>query len=438
MSRSNSDLSVLIVNKRPAIVPNFNSFIRKFLIEQLNLPSRVYPIYFLHLEVLSDKIDINVSADKGTILLHDLTNIVDAVREEWEIVYKQREESAGTSVVPVISNRVGPEECSGDVSTEITLDLFGREVLEVNELFEEDPGLSFKLTIDEWSQERIERDGIKETDSTPVKAKNPLSSTLKEPKTAKKRKSSQQKTISFTGDTQNITRAHPDHIITHSLTTIRADVAKTSSLKSPTPGPPPSPILIGSIDDNKFIFSITPSLYIGDKEMLLDQSIYFKLIQTFQLQAKPLPQPLIISDITVDLQCKISRLKREESSNESSLRLVDDCIVNNGFEVVICLNALEEVDKIEIIGLASLYKEEGVEHFLLLLDELGNQDTNVTNTIVRTNIVREFLRGEAKRELKSRKPAQFKELEEIIQLECEREKISGSICNRWYHYFNTL
>lgn len=438
VSRSNSDLSVLIVNKRPAIVPNFNSFIRKFLIEQLNLPSRVYPIYFLHLEVLSDKIDINVSADKGTILLHDLTNIVDAVREEWEIVYKQREESAGTSVVPVISNRVGPEECSGDVSTEITLDLFGREVLEVNELFEEDPGLSFKLTIDEWSQERIERDGIKETDSTPVKAKNPLSSTLKEPKTAKKRKSSQQKTISFTGDTQNITRAHPDHIITHSLTTIRADVAKTSSLKSPTPGPPPSPILIGSIDDNKFIFSITPSLYIGDKEMLLEQSIYFKLIQTFQLQAKPLPQPLIISDITVDLQCKISRLKREESSNESSLRLVDDCIVNNGFEVVICLNALEEVDKIEITGLASLYKEEGVEHFLLLLGELGNQDTNVTNTIVRTNIVREFLRGEAKRELKSRKPAQFKELEEIIQLECERDKISGSICNRWYHYFNTL
>ena len=82
----------------------------------------------------------------------------------------------------------------------------------------EDPGLTFKLTIDEWSQERIERDGIKETDSTPVKAKNPLSSTLKEPKTAKKRKSSQQKTISFTGDTQNITRAHPDHIITHSLT----------------------------------------------------------------------------------------------------------------------------------------------------------------------------------------------------------------------------
>ena len=92
----------------------------------------------------------------------------------------------------------------------------------------------------QWSQERIERDGIKETDSTPVKAKNPLSSTLKEPKTAKKRKSSQQKTISFTGDTQNITRAHPDHIITHSLTTIRADVAiaePTSSAFGDVAGP---------------------------------------------------------------------------------------------------------------------------------------------------------------------------------------------------------
>ena len=444
VSRSNSDLSILIVNKRPAIVPNFNSFIRKLLIEHLNLPSRVHPIYFLHLEVSPDKIDINVSADKGTILLHDLTSIVDTVREEWGIVYKQREGDASELIVPVLSNKTGHEECISDVSKQITLDKFGREIDEVNELFEEDPGLSFELTIEDWSQERIDRDGIKEIASTPiipiatVKARPPLNSTLKEPKTAKKRKSSQQKTISFTGNSQDISRSSPDYIITHSLTTIRAYLAKSSSLKSPTPGPPPSPILIGSISENKFIFSITPSLYVGDKDMLIEQSIYSKLTQTFQLQANPLSLPIIISDLNADLQCKLSKLRREESSRKSSIRLVDECIVSNGFEVVLCLNASDEIDKIEITGLASLYGEEGVKHFLLLLDEIDNQDFNATNTVVRTEIVREYLRDKAKRELKSYKPPQFKELQEIIQLECEREKISGSVCNRWYHYFNTL
>ena len=442
VSRSNSDLSILIVNKRPANVPNFNTFIRKFLIEHLNVPSRVYPIYFLHLEVPPDTMDINVSADKATILLHDLTNIVDAVRGEWEIVYKQREGSASESIVPVISNKIGHEECSSDVSKEITLDKFG--VAEVNKLFEEDPGLSFELTIEDWSQERIDRDENERIDSTPiiptamVKAKPPLSSTLKDPKTAKKRKSSQQKTLSFTASSQDVTRPSPDHIITHSLTTIRTHLAKSSSLISPTPGPPPSPILIGSIDENKFIFSITPSLYIGDKKMLLEQSIYSKLIQTFQLQANTLFQPLIISDITVDLQCKIKRLRRELGSRESSFRLVDDCIVKNGFEVVMCLNASDEIDRVEITGLASLYGEEGVKHFLLLLDEMGNQDSNATNTIARTDIVRDYLRDEAKRELKSCKQPLFKELQEIIQLEYEREKVNGCVCNRWYHYFNTL
>ena len=108
VTRANKDSSILIVNKRPGSVPNFMSFFRKFFLQQLDLPSRVYPIYFLYLEVPADKLDINVSADKGTLFLHDQAVIVDAIREEWEAIYRPKiqAKSVSDSVVPVITSRL--------------------------------------------------------------------------------------------------------------------------------------------------------------------------------------------------------------------------------------------------------------------------------------------------------------------------------------------
>ena len=138
VTRANKDSSILIVNKRPGSVPNFMSFFRKFFIDKLNLPSRVYPVYFLYLEIPVDRIDINVSADKGTLLLHDQAAIVEAIREEWEIVYRARErDPIATDCVPIITNRLellshseSGDEFSISADREVVLNPSGSEIVE--------------------------------------------------------------------------------------------------------------------------------------------------------------------------------------------------------------------------------------------------------------------------------------------------------------------
>ena len=149
VTRANKESSILIVNKRPGSVPNFMSFFRKFFIQQLDLPSRVYPIYFLYLEVPADRLDINVSADKGTLFLHDQTAIVDAVREEWEIIYSARvqAENVTESVVPIITSRLEllSHSESGD---EISVSTERDTTLDSSELIEES-------IVQDWNQDEV-------------------------------------------------------------------------------------------------------------------------------------------------------------------------------------------------------------------------------------------------------------------------------------------
>ncbi|KAI6649705.1 hypothetical protein LOD99_6495 [Oopsacas minuta] len=453
VSRSNSDLSILIINKRPGIVPSLNTFIRKFLIEHLDLPSRMHPIFFLHLDVLPDKIDINVSANKGTFLLHDQVSIIESLKEEWEILYKHKDVGNKTEIVlPATTTKQLEMSSNCQVSDDVT-------VMEATDAIPNPNGsgiveelnydLNFELTIDDWSQESLDKNKTKKLNSTPnilnlqdtpvTSGKKQLNSTLKDRKTSNKRKSKQspkQSTISFT---QEITRPSPDHVIsTPSLKSIKQQIAKSSDLKSPTPGSPPCPILIGPIEGDKFIFHVAPSLYIGDKHILLEQYFYCKLLQSYQLKTSPLSKPLVIpSDlITTDLQYKIAKLKGEQSVNQI-FQLVDKSIVNNGFEVSISLTVSNVIEKVEITGLASLYGGDAVKQFILLLDEIDPREFT-KDRIVRTELVQQYLRDEAIRELECSKEIQSESLQEVLQLEWEREKINEGVYKHWYHYFSTL
>ena len=134
VSRSNNELSKLIVNKRPADGPKINSFFRKFFIDKLDLPSRLHPIYFLHLNIPQDKLDINVSADKGMVMLHDESSIIECIKEEWEIVYAPNKAVSETADRD-IANRLellSHSDCGDDVAIssarDVLLDTNGREL----------------------------------------------------------------------------------------------------------------------------------------------------------------------------------------------------------------------------------------------------------------------------------------------------------------------
>ena len=273
--------------------------------------------------------------------------------------------------------------------------------------------------------------------------KKRLNSTLKDSQHGKKRKVTQSpntNTISFSITPKDISRTSPDKIIlTPSLESIKNSIAELTDLKSPIPGLSSSPILVGSIETNKFIFFLTPSLYIGDELILLEQSIYFSFLQSFHLEACPLTSPLVIprDQFTMDFHRKIISLKREEDLYQSTSTLIDESIVKNGFEIEVSFNSISnEIESVEITGLANLYGEEGVDQFLLLLDRVDQK--SATDTVVRPDIVQQYLRKEANQRAISDTLPHSKSLQEMITAEWEREKIEGSSCVQWYHYFKTL
>ena len=283
---------------------------------------------------------------------------------------------------------------------------------------------------------------IKSIDTTKDSdTKKRINSTMKEPQQGKKRKNTQSpntSTIAFSIAPKDITRSSPDQtILTPYLASIRKSISESIDLKSPIPGPPLSPVLVGSIETNKFIFFLPPSLYIGDEITLLEQSIYFTLFQNYFLEACPLTNPIVIprDHLTMDFNRKIMNIKREKDLYQSTFSLIDDSIIKNGFEIEVCFDSIsEEIEKVEVTGLANLYGEEGVEQFLLLLDIIDQR--SVADAMVRPDLVQEYLRKEAIKQSTTR--THSKSLQETIIIEWERAKIDCSSCLQWYYYFKTL
>ena len=273
--------------------------------------------------------------------------------------------------------------------------------------------------------------------------KKRLNSTLKSSQQGKKRKSTQSQEISkisFSITAKDITRPSADQVMpSPSLDSIRKSISESIDSKSPIPGPPPSPVLVGSIERNKFIFSLPPSLYIGDETTLLEQSIYFTLFQNYFLEACPLTNPIVIptEQLTIDFHRKIMNIKSEKDLYKSTFNLIDDSIVKNGFEVEVCFDCIsEEIEKVEVTALANLYGDEGADQFLSLLDRIDQKPAS--EGMVRPDLVQEYLRNEAIKQSNSCTGRDYSSLQEMIVIEWEREKVNGSSCVQWYHYFKTL
>ena len=268
------------------------------------------------------------------------------------------------------------------------------------------------------------------------KTKRPVT-TPKQATSSKKRKAPQSPKSS-SNQTICFKRPHPDQMVTSpSIVSIRENVSKATDLKSPIPVPAMPPSLIGCVEENTFIFYVTPSLYIGNTHLLQEQSAFNTLLSTHQLEACSLDSPRVIPDnkLTMDLKLQIEKLQRELIGSESVYRITEESVVKNGFDVRVSLIADNKVERVEIIGLASLYEGDGVHNLVNLLNEMKGKESN---SVFRTEIVQEHLKMEAKR-LSQGTPVVSKLLQQTLCSEWEAEKVDGRVrYTEWYKYFKTL